>query len=171
MTDTIDLQRTPPFAGHSPDQDRPLGSYAVLTGSFLSLVAGFVAWFSRSGRPLPETMGTRDLVLLSVAAHKLARTTAHDRVTSAVRAPFTEFQGDAGPAEVSEKARGGGLRRAVGELLVCPFCLGMWFSALLTAMLLVFPRFTRWAASVLAIFFGSELLQVAYKRATDQLGG
>jgi hypothetical protein len=57
----------------------------------------------------------------------------------------------------------------VGELLVCPYCLGMWTSAGLTAMLLVFPRFTRWFASVLSIFFGAELLQIVYKRAEDSL--
>jgi len=66
-------------------------------------------------------------------------------------------------------ARGGGLRRAVGELLVCPYCLGMWVSASLTASLLVFPRFTRWVCVVFVSFFGSELLQVAYVRAQARL--
>lgn len=136
---------------------------------FLSLASAFGIWFRRSGRQLPEQMDTRDLILLSVAAQKAARTLAADRVTSAVRAPFTEFQGDAGPGEVRERARGRGLRRAVGELLVCPFCLGMWLSALLTAMLLAWPRATRWLASVWAIFFGSETLQIAYRRAEDAL--
>jgi hypothetical protein len=94
---------------------------------------------------------------------------ARDRVTSVVRAPFTEFQGDAGPGEVDEAARGGGLRRAIGELLVCPYCLGMWMSALLTASLLIAPRFTRWLCAVLVIFFGSEVLQIAYSRAESAI--
>jgi hypothetical protein len=92
-----------------------------------------------------------------------------DRVTSAVRAPFTRFQDDAGPGEVNEAARGRGLRRAIGELLVCPYCLGMWVSAALTASLLVFPRFTRWVCTVLTAFFGSEVLQLAYSRAEAHL--
>ena len=166
-----DRTRPRPFAGHSPHQERPLGGYATLTGTFTALAGGFGVWFRRSGRHLPDEMSTRDLLLLTVAAHKAARTLAADRVTSAVRAPFTEFQGDAGPSEVHERARGRGLRRAVGELLVCPYCLGMWMSGLLTAMLLVWPRFTRWLASVWAIFFGSEVLQIAYRRAEDSLGG
>jgi uncharacterized protein DUF1360 len=164
------LQQTTPFAGHSPDQERPLGGYATLTGLFLTLATAFAAWFRRSGRPLPDRMDPRDLLLLSVAAQKSARTLAADRVTSAVRAPFTEFQDDAGPGEVHERARGRGLRRAIGELLVCPFCLGMGMSALFTAMLLVWPRATRWLASVWAIFFASEMLQVVYRRAEDSLG-
>jgi hypothetical protein len=169
LKDSRPLAGRSPFAGHSPDQDRPIGGYAALIGAFLSLAGGFAVWFQRSGRPLPEEMRPGDILLLSVAAQKTARTLAADRVASAVRAPFTEFEGDAGPGEVSERARGRGLRRAVGELLICPFCLGMWMSALFTAMLLVYPRATRWLASVWAIFFGSEMLQVAYKRAEGSL--
>ena len=152
---------------HSPDRERPLGSYAILMGTFSSLAAGFATWFHRSGRDLPERIDPRDLALLTVASHKAARMVTKDRVTSAVRAPFTRFEDDAGPGEVSEAARGRGLRRAIGELLVCPYCLGMWTSAGLTASLLVFPRFTRWFATVLTMFFGTELLQLAYHRAEE----
>ncbi len=133
-------------------------------GTFSSLAAAFATWFHRSGRELPERIDPRDLALLTVASHKAARMVTKDRVTSAVRAPFTRFEHDAGPGEVSESARGRGLQRAIGELLVCPYCLGMWTSAALTAMLLVFPRFTRWFATVLTMFFGSEMLQFAYHR-------
>ena len=106
---------------------------------------------------------------MTVATHKLSRTLAKDRVTSAVRAPFTRFEGDAGPGEVSEVARGRGLRRAVGELLVCPYCLGLWIAAALTAGLLVAPRATRWGASVLVALTGSDLLQIAYAKAEAAL--
>jgi hypothetical protein len=165
------LRSVPGVAGHSPGQARPLGGYAMLAGTFLTAATGFGVAFRRSGRELPDHMATRDAVLLTLAAHKAARTLGADRVASAVRAPFTEFQGDAGPGEVHEAARGEGLRRAIGELLVCPFCLGMWMSALFTAMLLVWPRATRWLASVWAIFFGTELLQIVYHRAESTLGG
>jgi Protein of unknown function (DUF1360) len=156
--------------GHSPGQERPLGGYAVLMSTFSSLAVGFAAWFHRSGRRLPDRMSGRDLALLTVASHKVSRLVAKDRVTSAVRAPFTRFEHDAGPGEVSEAARGRGLRRAIGELLVCPYCLGMWASAGFTALLLVFPRFTRWFCSALSIFFGADVLQIAYKRAEDLVG-
>ncbi|MGA9856254.1 MAG: DUF1360 domain-containing protein [Solirubrobacteraceae bacterium] len=138
--------------------------------TFVALAAGFAAWFHRSDRDLPDAISARDLALLTVAGHKAARIVTRDRVSSVVRAPFTRFQGDAGPGEVDEAARGRGLRRAIGELLVCPYCLGMWVSAALTASLLVFPRFTRWMCSVLVMFFGSELLQMAYVRAERSLG-
>jgi Protein of unknown function (DUF1360) len=160
-----------PFAGHSPQRERPLGGYAVLMSTFTALAVAFGAWFHRSGRELPDSVSARDLALVTVASHKTSRLITRDRVTSAVRAPFTEFQSDAGPGEVNERARGRGLRRAIGELLVCPYCLGMWVSAAMTASLLVFPRFTRWFTAVLVSFFGSEVLHIAYARAERRISG
>ncbi len=171
MSQISDFAPPNPFAGHSPERERPLGGYAVLMSTFTALAVAFGAWFRRSGRELPESISARDLALVTVASHKTSRLITRDRVTSAVRAPFTEFQSDAGPGEVNERARGRGLRRAVGELLVCPYCLGMWVSAGLTASLLVFPRFTRWFAAVLVSFFGSEVLHIAYARAERFVSG
>ena len=151
------------LAGHSPTRYRPLGGYVAVMSTFTGAATAFGVWFRRSGRELPEAISVRDLLLLTVASHKAARVIARDRVTSGVRAPFTAFEHDAGPGEVAERARGRGVRRAIGELLVCPYCLGMWTSAALTAMLLVAPRLTRWLASVLTIFSGSELLQAVHR--------
>lgn len=152
-----------------PGDDRPLGSYAVLMSAFGVLSGAFAVWFSRSGRELPDRIEGRDLLLLTVASHKLARLLSKDRITSPIRAPFTVPQGEGGPGEVEEKSRGRGLRRAIGQLLLCPYCLGMWTSAGFVAGLLALPRFTRWVASVLSIFLGSELLQIAYKKAEGTL--
>jgi hypothetical protein len=154
---------------HSPDQHRPIGGYAVLTATFAGLAGAFAAWFRASERDLPERMEARDLALVTVATHKVSRLIAQDRVTSAVRAPFTRYEDDAGPGEVSESARGRGLRRAIGELLVCPYCLGMWVSAGFAAGLLVAPRFTRWFAAVFTALSGADVLQIAYKKAEDTL--
>ena len=107
--------------------------------------------------------------LVTVATSKASRLIAKDRVTSTVRAPFTRYEDDAGPGEVDESARGRGLRRAIGELLICPYCVGMWISAAFAAGLIVAPRFTRWFAAVLTALFGADLLQIAYKKAEDTL--
>jgi hypothetical protein len=163
------IQDLPPFAGHSPERERPLGWYAALISLFGGLAGAFAAWFRRSGRPLPERMEARDLALVTVAAHKASRLIAKGRVMSPARAPFTRYQEDSGPDEVSEAARGSGLRRVVGELLICPYCLSMWLAAGFTAGLLVAPRTTRWAASVLVVVFGSDVLQIAYRKAEDAL--
>jgi hypothetical protein len=163
------LKDVGPFAGHSPDQERPLGGYALLTITYTSLTGAFATWLHRSGRPVADRMEGKDIMLLAVATHKLSRLIAKDRVTSVARAPFTEFQDDAGPGEVDEAARGHGLRRAVGELLVCPYCLGLWVGTGLAAGLVAAPRATRWAMGVLTALTASDVLQMAYAKAEDQL--
>jgi hypothetical protein len=166
---TTPLQDRRPFAGHSPGQHRPLGGYAVLMGVYGILCGAFAAWFGRSGRELPERVAADDLVLTAVATHKAARLITRDRVSSTVRAPFTTFQSDDGPGEVNEEARGTGLRRAVGELLVCPYCLSMWVGTGFLAGLLVAPRATRWVEASFVVLTGADLLQIAYHKAEEAL--
>ena len=143
MASTLSREAERIVTDYSGEHEAPLGGYAMLMAAFVSVVAAFAAWANRSGRELPERIAPGDLALLTVATHKASRLITKDRVTSAVRAPFTEYQSDGGPAEVEERARGRGLRRALGELLVCPYCLGMWIATLLAGGLLVAPRPTR----------------------------
>jgi hypothetical protein len=168
MSDTA-LQDIPPFAGHSPDQERPLGSYALLMASFSAISGGFALGLRRSGSDLPERVETRDLALVAVATFKASRIIARDRVTSAIRAPFSRFQDDAGPGEVDEAPRGRGLRRVLGELLVCPYCLDVWTASAFLAGLVVAPRATRWIASVFAVVGAADALQIAYAKAESAL--
>jgi hypothetical protein len=163
------LQDIPALGDHSPEQYRPLGGYLTLMGLFAGLVAAFGTWFRRSDRSLPEQPALGDLALISIAAYKTSRVIAKDRVTSAVRAPFTQFQDDAGSGEVNEAARGRGLQLALGELLICPYCLGLWTAAPLTAGFIVAPRATRWIASVLTAVAVADLMQIAYKNAEETI--
>jgi uncharacterized protein DUF1360 len=158
-----------PAQADTSEQARPLGGYAVLTATFAAVFASLGVWIRRSGRELPEHISTGDLALITFATHKLSRLIAKDRVTSAVRSPFTRYQGDSGHGEVEEEARGRGLRRAIGELLICPYCLGLWIAGAFAAGLVLAPRATRWVASVLTALFGSDVLQLAYKKLEETL--
>jgi hypothetical protein len=155
------------LAGYTPPETRPpLASYAAFAATFNAALACVVVVARRSGRELPERVDAGDLVLIGAASHKLSRLVAKDRVTAFVRAPFTELQGKGAPAEVEERPRGRGLRRAVGELLVCPYCLGLWVSGGFHAGLLFAPRSTRFAASVLSALTISDFLQATYRALT-----
>jgi hypothetical protein len=157
------------FAGYAPNKKPPLAGYATLIGIFTSMV-GALSWGTwRAGRRLPERLPAGDLVLLAVATHKASRLIAKDRVTSVLRAPFTSLEGEGGPGEVEEQARGSGLRLAIGELLVCPYCLGLWVATSLVAGLVLAPRPTRWIASALSAVFAADVLQIAYKGLEDTL--
>jgi hypothetical protein len=135
-------------------------------------MAGAVATAKRSGRDLPEHVEAGDVVLIGTASYQLSRLISKKKVTSFVRAPFTELEGRGGPAELEEHPRGSGLRRAMGELLVCPYCLGLWASGAFHAGLLFAPRTTRFSASVLTAMSISDFLQLAYRAAEQRgLGG
>jgi uncharacterized protein DUF1360 len=146
----------------------PLLSYATFMAIFAALFGGGVAAAKRSGRDLPERIGPGDLALIGTASHKASRLLAKDKVTSPLRAPFTELEGKGGPAEVEEGSRGQGVRKAIGELLICPYCLGLWVVALFAFGLVFAPRLTRFVASVLAALTISDFLQIAYKAAEDR---
>src|SRR5215211_5568542 len=163
------VQDVEPFAGHSPRQERPLGGYGVLMDAFAGAAGAFAAWLRSSGRELPDRVPPGDLALMTLATHKASRLIAKDRVTSTVRAPFTRFEEDAGPGEVSEEARGTGLRRAVGELIICPYCLGLWVAAAFAAGFIVAPRPTRWVAATLSALSGADVLQIAYSKSEEAL--
>ncbi len=155
-----------PLEGHS-EQERPLGSYLVLIAVFNAL---FVAWLVAAGRRdrLPEGYRAPDLLLLGAATFKLSRLIARDRVTSGLRAPFTRFQGDAGHGEVDEATRGRGVRRAVGELLICDSCLAQWVSAAMVAGLTVASRATRAVAAVFSVYGMADALQLGWSRALER---
>jgi hypothetical protein len=119
----------------------------------------------RSDRSLPETYSVPDVLLVGAATHKASRLIGKNKVTSFLRAPFTEYQGPGGPGEVEERPRGKGMRYAVGELLACPYCLAVWVATALGLGLAVAPRATRLATSVLTALSISDFLQLARARA------
>ena len=151
-------------AGYS-DEPVPLRDYAGLVAAFNVALAGALVVAERTGRRIPERIGAGDIALIGVATHKLSRLIAKDRVTAFLRAPFTRFEEPAGHGEVEEHARGSGLRRALGELLVCPYCIGQWVAGGFTAGMVISPRVTRLLAGMFAAVATSDFLQMAYKAA------
>lgn len=151
---------TPPPLESDSHPDPPLRGYAVLAGAFGLASASFAGWLHRSDRGISDAVSLGDLALVSVATHKASRLLTQDRVSSPVRAPFTERQGAGG----DETPARGSLRRAIGELVTCPHCISMWIGAGLIAGLLVAPRLTRWTCTVLTAVFASDLLQIAYQK-------
>jgi len=154
---------------YAPGEDKPLGSHLVLVVIYNALIGAFFAWRLRSGKGFPEKIGAGDLALAGIATHKISRLIAKDRVTGPLRAPFTEFEGEGGPGEVEESPRGSGMRRAIGELLVCPFCLGQWVATAALAGFAVVPRFTRFVCSIFAAVTISDFLQIFYKGSEEKL--
>ena len=155
-----------PLDGYAPDHEhRPLAGYSVLSAIFGASFVGALVAAHRAGRQLPDELSAKDVVLTGIATHKLSRLIAKDKVTSFARAPFTRYQKATGYGEIAERARGEGLRLAIGELLVCPYCLAQWIAGAFTVGHVAAPRLTRlltamWTAHALA-----DAAQLAYSAA------
>jgi hypothetical protein len=96
---------------------------------------------------------------MALAAQKLSRLITKDRVASFMRSPFPRYAGEAGRSEVSAKPRGEGLQRAIGEPLVCPYCVGQWVAAGLIGVYIIDPDATRFAAGMFAVLGAADLFQ------------
>src|SRR5579875_1161009 len=144
-------------------EDFPLGGYATAMSVYGGVVTALAAAARLTGRGLPERISPWDTAMTTLATHKLSRLIAKDPVTSPLRALFTRFEGTSGPAELAEDVRDGqGRLKTVGELVSCPFCIGMWVATGFTAGYVFAPRATRLAATTLAALAGSDFLQFAY---------
>lgn len=155
------------FAGYRGGEEMPLGGYAVLLGVYSLGLAGLAALGARRERRLPDRPQAGDLLLLGVATHKLTRLITRDWVTAPLRAPFTEYQGSRGAGEVRERSRGTGIRRALGDLLTCPYCTGPWVAGALTCGLVIKPKVTRSLAGLFAVVALSDFLHQAYKKVAE----
>jgi len=144
----------------TPHDPRPLGTYSLLSATFVAGLTTALAFTPPSRRR--KRLSAGDIVLIGVATSALSRLVTRDAVTAPWRAPFTEFEGPAGAGEVDERPRGHGLRRAIGELLTCPFCMAPWASAGLFVAFVHAPRTTRFIASVLAGTMISNVVNQAY---------
>jgi hypothetical protein len=150
-------------------EHRPLAGYAALVVSSSAAFAAGVVAARRARGELPERYDPWDLVLVGTATHKISRTITKEKVTSFIRAPFTRYQEPAGFGELDEQPRGRGLRLAIGELLVCPYCLGHWVASAFGVGMVAAPRATRLVAFVFTAETLADFLQLAYKQTIDEV--
>ncbi len=169
MTPSLEDAPAAVVAGYAEPEERPpFLPYLAFMSAFTGLVAAALSVAKRRGRELPARVEVGELLLIGTASHKLSRVLAKDKVTSPLRAPFTELEGKGGPAELEERSRGTGVRKAVGELLICPYCLGLWIVAAFSVGQIFAPRVTRFVASLFAALTISDFFQIAYKAAEDK---
>lgn len=151
--------------------DRLLGYTAVMGTYGAAMVAGLLL----SGRPgddraQMDLRGWSDVALVGLATFKLSRLVTKQTVTTPLRAPFARDDGPAGPGERNARPQGTGLRRSLGELLTCPFCLDVWLASAGTLALrrwpsTVQPLLRTFAAVAVADF--AQFLHAERVRTTD----
>jgi hypothetical protein len=89
-------------------------------------------------------------------------------VTAWARAPFRRYVDQTGPNEMSEETRGEGPQAAIGELVGCPYCLGLWVTAAMAAGLVLAPSETRFVGGVFTALTISDFMQIGYHAAQEK---
>jgi hypothetical protein len=139
-------------------EDRPLPEYAGLATAFWLL---FGAFLTRKRDRLPERIAFGDLGRIALSTYKLSRLIAKDDVTSFMRAPVTE---DAEGQEPKPE----GAARAIGELLTCPYCIGLWIASGLSYGHVLFPRETRFATTIFSAHAIADFLNAGFVALREQ---
>lgn len=164
------MQRSPfsmhPWTDKISERHLQYAAYGSLLASFsLGLLFELRRTKLRARSPVGKprrTVPWQDVLLIGIATHKMARILATDRVTQPLRAPFTQPQkGQLQPAE------GGALRRSVGELITCPYCLAPWLALGMGTAYLYRPELTRQVARLFTSVSVSDFLNRAYARLAD----
>jgi Protein of unknown function (DUF1360) len=142
----------------------PYEAYAAIVGVFIGGlgVAGILAGALDRD---PACQTALDLVVLSAATFKAARTLAHDEVTSFLREPFVEGEAHEGD---EDPVQSGDYRQALGELVTCSRCGGTWAAAALASTQILAPRFGRLLTWSLAAAGINDWLQAGFAALTQE---
>jgi len=143
----------------------PYRAYATIMGVY----AGGLALSGAAARLLgrdPRDQTWLDLVTLSAATFKAARTIVSDDVMSFIREPFVE--GDPRNYEHEQPVQTGGFEQALGELVLCSRCVGTWAAAGLATTQVLTPRFGRMLTWTLAGAAINDFLQAGFAALTSK---
>jgi hypothetical protein len=117
-------------------------SYLILLDIiFTALYVGVTYLLWRTGT-LPQHIKILDLVLLGLATARVSDIISTDQIMEWLRRPFVKLETE----EIADRevqvrtGRGHGLKRVIGELLTCPWCVGVWVAAFLTYAYFLFPH-------------------------------
>lgn len=145
------------------DERPPYGAYAAIMGAFFGGL-GTTGLLARALGREPREHSALDMLTLSAANFKAARTLSHDEVTSFLREPFVQGHAHTG----GEEPAGDGLRQAVGELVTCTRCIGTWTAAGLAGTQVLWPRFGRLVTWTLAAAAANDFLQAGFVALTGK---
>lgn len=134
-----------------PSKVQKVAGFIFLDIAFVSVVA-LVSYRSS------VSVTALDLLLLSLATFRLARSVSFNEIFEWLREPFTEVVPDSSGAGDSVVPKGKGFSRVIGGLLACPICSGTWSALVLFTVFALVPTFGTYLVYVLAFAGGSEIL-------------
>jgi hypothetical protein len=135
--------------------------YLILLDTiFILLYVGVMLALNAMDR-IPQDIRVLDLVLLGLAAARLTDVISTDEIMTWLREPFVQLESMevAGHEIQVRTGRGRGLRRTIGEMFACPWCVGVWVAAGLTYAFFLWPTVVWLFILLMAIAEVGSLLQ------------
>jgi hypothetical protein len=140
--------------------------YPLFMATYVGLWALFLLVRWALDRPWPDHVDAIDLLLLCLAVFRLTEIVTEEKVARFLRAPFCKVvrrKLPDGTEEEDEVPTDGGIRHVAGELLLCPWCAGVWIGTLLTFAWVLAPGFTRVVLVAFAVAAGGLIFQIFAK--------
>ncbi|HEU4754897.1 MAG TPA: DUF1360 domain-containing protein [Armatimonadota bacterium] len=140
--------------------------HAVFLVTYLAFWALFLLLRHALGVSWPGTVSGMDLLLLSMATFRITEVITEEKIARFLRAPFCKkvlVTKPDGTQEEEEVPSGSGLRRVAGELILCPWCAGIWVGTLLTFAWVLFPSVARVVILAFAVAAGGLAFQIFTK--------
>lgn len=144
-------------------------TYLSLTAAFWTGVGALPLLSRRMRDAAPPQTGALELVQMCAATYYVSRVVTQERAGSWVREAFVEPKPGAGEQPVvgdQQQPTGQGLRAAVGELVTCSRCVGLWSAAALQYMRTLAPAHSRAVLPVLAAAGVNNFLQAHFAEVT-----
>jgi uncharacterized protein DUF1360 len=138
---------------------RPADYAAISAGWSALLGAVLVAARDKGDEPVRGA----DIVPIGMATFALSKLLAKEKVDVWMREPFVEERPDG-----RRRPKGTGLRYAVGELMTCTRCVGIWSALGLTALRVTRPREARVVNAVLGASAVNDVAQAGFAWLCDR---
>lgn len=143
-----------------------LAPYAFFLAGYAIFWCTFLLVMLLSGAGWPVSIPAVDLLLLSLATFRLTEIVTEEKVACWLRRPFCEQRivvREDGKEDVEEVPTGSGLRRAAGEMILCPWCAGVWIATLLCFLYVLLPGFAHVVLLAFGAAAGALILQIFAK--------
>jgi hypothetical protein len=127
--------------------------YAALSAGWGALLGAVLVAARDKG---DEPVRSAEVLPLGLATFALSKLVAKEKVDAWVREPFVEEHPE------GRRPRGTGVRYAVGELLTCTRCVGVWSALGLTALRVTRPREARVVNTVLGASAINDVAQAGF---------
>ncbi|MEX2195062.1 MAG: DUF1360 domain-containing protein [Thermoleophilaceae bacterium] len=150
-------ERVPDHGRETDDSPTEPIDYWTLNATFGALLAALAVASRNHPERVRAALEPRELPILFAATFAVSKAIARERIGVWMREPFVEQEG------AVRRPRGRRLRHAVGELMTCTRCAGVWGALGMVGLRVASPHAGRLATGVLATAAANDFLQAGFR--------